>query len=234
MPWGVWLSLTLKVIKSLILFLKLFCIMGSPHNSFFTSTDPATLFSAFLPAAQAATAGWVLYPTFHSTSGPVNPQTGLMTPSLTPRRKTQWQVSSLSLRGRKNRHWLDHKVGMSQGQGRRTKYSSQPTELRKKLKNNIKIPQRKQKHTHKKWPQSHYLSEADTWYWGQRRVAYFRRSGTLGEVKRKFGKVSARFTYCSLCIGFYHERKVQFCGYSARFGALPRPLTNPQSVLPVL
>lgn len=123
MPWGVWLSLTLKVIKSLLQFLKLFCFMVSPHNSPFTSILLATPLSAFLPAAQAATAGWVLYPPSSHTSDPVNPQAGLKSPSLSPRRKTQWQVSSPSLRGRDNRPWIGRKAGMSQGQGRGTKYS---------------------------------------------------------------------------------------------------------------
>lgn len=100
-----------------------FCFMVSPHNSPFTSILLATPLSAFLPAAQAATAGWVLYPPSSHTSDPVNPQAGLKSPSLSPRRKTQWQVSSPSLRGRDNRPWIGRKAGMSQGQGRGTKYS---------------------------------------------------------------------------------------------------------------
>lgn len=101
------------------------------------------------------------------------------------------------------------------GPGDKIFLSSPPVYLKK-------IPQRKQKRTHKKRPWSHHLSEAGTWYWGQRRVA-----NTTGEVKRKFGKGSARFIYCSLCFGFYYEIKVWFSGYSSCFSAVLCPLTNP-------
>lgn len=101
---------SLKMIKRLRLFLKLFWIMVSPHNSPFTSTLPAALFSFNPPLHRllrlqllAGTssplfplcffaAASPLLPHPIPTCAPMNPWTGLSSSSFAPRGKTQTRL----------------------------------------------------------------------------------------------------------------------------------------------